>query len=319
MHTGAVLLDVEKAFDTVWHNGLIYKLIKLEFPNYLIKIVNSYIRLRSMFVSYEGQNSCCETILAGVPQGSTIGPILFNIYIHDLPVPKNIYISLFADDLAICTYSYRVSTIVNRLNKAINKIYKYYNKWKIKLNPMKTEAIIFTKRRPSVTANIVVNDLIIEWSNCVKYLGVYLDSKLTFTKHINHIAHKTLGSLIKYYPLLNKNSRLSVENKMLIYKVVVRSAMVYACPIWSYISESNYNKLQVQQNKFLRLAGKYPIYTPVFKMHCELNIEKIKDYVKKLSIDYFSSMHCHCNKLIQDIDYLNIKYKHKRLMHIVKN
>ena len=65
---------------------------------------------------------------------------------------------------------------------AINKIYKYYNKWKIKLNSLKTEAITFTKRRPIVRKNIVVNNIIIEWSNYVKYLRVYFDSKLNFTK-----------------------------------------------------------------------------------------------------------------------------------------
>ena len=86
---------------------------------------------------------------------------------------------MFADDLCICSYSYRIATIINM---AINKIYKYYNKWKIKLNSLKTEAITFTKRRPIVRKNIVVNNIIIEWSNYVKYLRVYFDSKLNFTK-----------------------------------------------------------------------------------------------------------------------------------------
>ena len=86
----------------------------------------------------------------------------------------------------------------------------------------------------------------------VKYLGLILDSKLTFTKHISYVSDKALNSLIKFYPLLNKNSKLSCNNKLIIYKVIVRPAMLYACPVWSMTSRTNFLKLQIQQNKFLR-------------------------------------------------------------------
>ena len=102
------------------------------------------------------------------------------------------------------------------------------------------------------------------------------------------------------------------------YKVLVRSAMVYACPVWSYTCKTNYNKLQVQQNKFLRLAGKYPMYTPIFTMHKELNVKSINNYVKKLASQYFFNLKNHCSTLIQEIDYSSKNYKHKRLMQIIK-
>ena len=136
--------------------------------------------------------------MAGVPQGSTLDSILFNIYINDIPKTKNIYASLFVDDLYLGSFSTELIQVVNRLNKKIHKIYKFYNKWKIKINASKTEAIIFSKRRPTVMKNIVVNNVNVCWSKSIKYLGVHLDAKLTFTKHVNFIAQKSLGSLIKY-------------------------------------------------------------------------------------------------------------------------
>ena len=118
--------------------------------------------------------------------------------------------------------------------------------------------------------------------------------------------------------MLNKKSNLSIENKLLIYKVIVRSAMVYACPVWSSTCKTNYDKLQIQQNKFLRLTGKYPMYYPVYKIHKELNIEYFSDFVKKLSTDYFCNFKSHCSTLIREINVPSGKYIQKRLMHILK-
>lgn len=272
-----------------------------------------------MFVSYINNNSESKKLYAGVPQGSVLGPILFNIFINDAPKTKNVDESLFADDKAYFTSSCRVSAITRRLQEASVKISKYYDKWKIKLNTSKTEAIIFTKRRPCITNKLLINGTHINWSDNVKYLGLHLDKKLTFTKHVNHVIQKSIGSLIKFYPILNRKSKLSSSNKLNIYKVFIRPALLYACPAWNFICNSNYNKLQVAQNRFLRLAGNYPRYTYVHDIHVSLNIETIREFVNRITLKYFRKAASHQNELLRNVIYEKANYKHKRVMHSIYN
>ena len=286
-HTGALLIDIEKAFDTVWHSGLIYKLIQYNIPTYLIIMLNSYIKERKMFVFNNGELSRLKIITAGVPQGSVLGPKLFNLYINDIPRNDKVNLALFADDTAFYCSSYRIDTIAKRLQESLTKVLKFFTKWKVRINEDKTEAVIFTKRRPEITKNIVFNNIIVNWTKSTKYLGITLDSRLTFSKHVNNINNKCIGLLRNLYPLINKNSGMSKRNKLLIYCTVVRPVIAYACPVWSFTCQSNLYQLQILQNKFLRLIGKYPKYTYVQLMHDELNIETIKEYIVGLTDHFF--------------------------------
>ena len=122
-----------------------------------------------------------QSIPAGVPQGSCLLPILYNLYVNDIPVESNTSTYLYADDTAIASTSYRTDTITNRLQKAYQHLKTFYNKWKIKINDEKTQTILFTKRRPLINRSTIH----FSCSTLIKYLGVYLDNKLSFTHHID--------------------------------------------------------------------------------------------------------------------------------------
>lgn len=143
--------------------------------------------------------------------------MLFLIFINDAPKLDKVDESIFADDKLTFTSSYRVSAIIKKLKKVLALNKKYFHKWKIKLNENKTEAILFTKRRPIVEQNIYSDELKIEWSEKVKYLGVVLDTKLTFANHIKHIIQKAISNLIKFYSIF-KNSHISIHSKKIFYK-----------------------------------------------------------------------------------------------------
>jgi hypothetical protein len=98
--TGIVLLDLRKAFDSVWHDGLLHKLYVNNYPIYLVKLIQSFLYNRSAFVSVNSESSSCIDVLSGVPQGSLIAPHLFNLFINDIPIPDKGQLSLFADDTA---------------------------------------------------------------------------------------------------------------------------------------------------------------------------------------------------------------------------
>ena len=255
-----------------------------------------------------------------MPQGSVLGPLLFLIFINDIPKYPNTEISLFADDTAITAKSYRIDTIVNRLNKAAQKIFKYFKYWKIQLNTDKTEAILFTKRRPITNETVCINNTNIEWSSHAKYLGLNLDKKLTFTYHINTICDKAIGVMSNLFPIFNINFKLSKHNKLILYTAMIRSILTYACPVWNFTCDSNIKKLQIVQNKCLRIIGNYPRYTPCYIMHEQLNIEYIYNFIRNISTNFFSKIKDNKNQLISNIaNYdIKIKHKHKRIKLITK-
>jgi hypothetical protein len=117
-HTGIILLDIEKAYDTVWVKGLIYKLISYDVPYYLIHFLLSYLTNRTFCVTVAGYRSPIKTISAGLPQGAVLSPLSFNLYTADSPRLCHSQLAMFADDTALYTQSWRVDTITNRLSTA---------------------------------------------------------------------------------------------------------------------------------------------------------------------------------------------------------
>lgn len=324
-HTGMVLLDIEKAFDCVWIKGLIYILISLKFPLYIVYLINSYLKNRKFFVIINDLKSTIRAILAGVPQGSVLGPILFILYIDKISkiLIKGVHLAAFADDTIAYKHSYRIDTIVNHLQKTTSNCLRFFNKWKIRANESKTEAIIFTKRRPVINSNILVNNKAVEWCSYVKYLGVILDTRLTFTKHIDTQCHKAIGALVKLFPLLNRDSSLNIKNKILLYKTVIRPILTYAAPVWSNTCAANYKKLQVVQNKCLRVIGNFSRSTSINVIHEKLNVEYIKDFIICLTQKFCAKTENSQDIFVRSItnysrDSLAYKrYKHKRLKHIL--
>lgn len=148
-----ILLDIEKAFDSVWHDGLIYKLNNYGFPKYLLKLTKSFVTDRKFLVAINGTFSSQRNIPAGVPQGSVLSPLIYSLFISDFKKLKNCEMAYYADDTTIMAVAKQTKTIINRLHKGLQSCNRYFQKWKIQLNTAKTQAIIFPfnnspKRKP---------------------------------------------------------------------------------------------------------------------------------------------------------------------------
>lgn len=118
---------------------------------------------------------------------------------------------------------------------SLEKIVEYSIKWKIKINATKSQAIFFTKKRKSCyipQSNLTMFGNDIEWSNSVKYLGVFLNTRLTFKDHVSYILNKMNIGIKLLYPLINRKSQLSFENKISILKLIFQAIALYACPTW---------------------------------------------------------------------------------------
>jgi hypothetical protein len=117
MSTAVVFLDIEKAFDTTWHSGLLYKLSKLEFSNSLTKLIGSFLSHRKFRVSVEGEMSTPREMQAGVPQGSVLSPTLFNLYINDAPQTHGVHLALCADDTCLYATDRKEGFVVRKLQR----------------------------------------------------------------------------------------------------------------------------------------------------------------------------------------------------------
>lgn len=269
MSTAAIAFDIEKAFDRTWQNGLIYKMIHLKYPTHLIKITNSFIKCRKFNVRVGQSCSAFEDIPWGVPQGSSLSPSLYNIFVSDIPSGTARTI-MYADDTLIFAQDRLFKKITSQITETAAITIAYFKKWKVAINTDKTALTYFTYRKkkqipkgpfnliykrkvnPGPAPPIVINAVSIPWSSKLKYLGVTLDKRLTLKTHITGSVIKLDRSLRLLYPFLAKNSALSAEMKILLYKLYCRPILSYGAPILALAAKSNIDVLNRKQNVILR-------------------------------------------------------------------
>lgn len=211
------------------------------FPEFLLKLLFNYLSHRSFKVS--GHDLFRKEILsdsfiitAGTPQGSILAPLLYNIYLSDIPnsLYNNCKTIMYADDTVVYSSHLNAKHSANCLNAHLKYLLKYFNKWKIKINVEKTESIVF--RRPATRkrvplVEIKLNEDIIPIKNTIKYLGVHYTNLFKFTKHIKSSVNKCEIALSKLSLLLNPHKDTHRDIKILIYKQLVRPILSYAYPI----------------------------------------------------------------------------------------
>jgi hypothetical protein len=226
MSTAAVFLDIEKAFDTTWHTGLLYKLSKLEFSTNIIKLLSSFLPQRKFKVSVEGVMSTPREMQAGVPQGSFLSPTLFNLCINDAPQTRGVNLALFAD---ICLYATdrKEGFRVRKLQRGLSSIEAWCEHWNIKINEDKTRGIYFSRSRRPRESRLILYGKIIPFVNSAKYLGVIFDRKITWRLQIEMIEAKVFRTFIRTYSLF-KSERLRANIKLTLHKALIRSVMTYA-------------------------------------------------------------------------------------------
>ena len=186
-----VFCDVSKAFDRVWHEGLLLKLEAAGITGNLLTWFRSYLTDRRQRVVLPGVQSNWNNIRAGVPQGSILGPLLFLLFINDIVVDIGSNIRLFADDTSLYMVVDNPDTAAELLNLDINKIMTWAKKWLVTFNPVKTESLLITHKlnRPIHPPLLMENQQITE-TDSHKHLGIYLSSDCTWHKHIDFVKEK---------------------------------------------------------------------------------------------------------------------------------
>lgn len=239
-------------------------------------------------------------INAGVPQGSVMGPALYILFTFDLPTTEGVLVGTFADDTALLATHESPVMASRMLQKSLNNISTWLKDWRIKANESKSVHVTFALRHGLCPA-VNLNDIQIPQCEDVRYLGIYLDRRLTWKKHI-FTKRKALGlKLRKLYWLLSRKSNLSLNNKLLLYKCILKPIWSYGAELWGTAANSNLEIIQRFQSKILRMVANAPWYITNSQLHHDLEVSTVKQDISDKIKSYAKRLELHPNELAKPL------------------
>ena len=273
-----VCIDFAKAFDTVKHSILLEKLLFYGIRGKIHDWFSSYLSNRSQSTKYKDCTSDPHPIEYGVPQGSVLGPLLFLIFINDLPrIFSDLMTVLFADDASFINSGTDVRALIYQTNKELQKFYIWATVNRLTINFDKTVYLIITNKRLDVIPPVYIHFNFIKQVDKHKVLGVILDKKLSFLQHIQYICKK----VAKGISLLHQLKDLVPEYVLLcLYNAQILPHLLYCIPIWGSTYTTHLQPLFILQKRAIRLIAKRPYLDHTQPLFKRLKLLKLYDQIK---------------------------------------
>ena len=284
LYTGVILLDLQKAFDTVDHVILLKKLKAIGACDSAVNWFNSYLSDRKQFVDVKGCLSTASDVTCGVPQGSILGPLLFTIYVNDMASSISCDLCLYADDSLLLVSGKDVKSIELSLCNEMNSISNWLDSNKLSLHLGKTESILFaSKKKIKKCSKLVIKckDVEIESKQNVKYLGATIDQDMSGSTMGNTVIKK-VNSGLKF--LYRKSGFLNFRERKLLCSALLQSRFDYGYNVYYRgLAQCFKKKIQTAQNKMIRYILGYDnrhhlLCSDFVKVKC-LDVESRFDYL----------------------------------------
>lgn len=309
MLAAAVFIDLKKAFDTVDHKILLQKLENAGIRGFALEWFRSYLNSRTQFIEINGIRSSCLPISYGVPQGSILGPLLFLIYINDIGTLELAgKISLFADDTVIYYKGKSEQEIIKNIQKDMLILFQWLIDNKLTLNKEKTMYMFFHK--PSYKSGLQNSIMLGDWNisrvTSFRYLGLFLDSTLSWDTHIEFIKNKITPIIGVLFRL--RHAKLPTYVLKSIYHSLIHSHLSYMNMIWGCSTVENLRQLEVLQNRAVRIIFSIPYLTPMKQVY---SMYKIIPLCFQISLSAIT----HTHKIKYKLMHTNLSFSLNEDMH----
>ena len=273
-----IFIDFKKAFDTVDQEIMLRKLDCYGIRGHANMFFRSYLINRRQFTVANGVQSDIGLVKCGVPQGSVLGPLFFLLYINDIyrAVGCNA-VRLFADDTSLLSYGLNLNDVIIEAKELFDKLYHWCVANKLSINSNKTNFVLFhmkNKPVPNDFDSIQTNHMTIGRVKTVNYLGLVIDENLYWNAHVDSVC----ASLVKYFGIFNQikpfiTSRIARQ----LYFAFINSRISYGIEVYGHCADEYLSKLQILQNKLLKLMLKIDRRTSTNQLHRNLSLLKVTD------------------------------------------
>ena len=246
----------------------------------VLEFLKSYLTNRKQYVHINGSSSSTKDVTVGVPQGSVLGPLFFNIFINDICSIGSAKKILFADDAVFYITASSLESCIYELNQLLNKLSEWLLNNKLVANASKTKLMIFTPKLINNLPDIYFNNEVLEWVTSIKYLGMIVDNKLNFISHSKQVFRK----LSQLHGIIYASSNFLPQQSLItIYNSLVYPTIIQNIIIWGGIADTNLSNIKIMMNKILRRIlrvkndeNNIPL-VPIADMYKSLKLLQFKD------------------------------------------
>jgi exonuclease III len=273
--TVGVFLDIERAFDKVWHDGLIQKLFNIRLNLKFVKLISSFLSNRSCRVKVQNNLSNPIELKAGVPQGSVLSPLLYIVYCSDFLVSGTFRTKtrMFADDTAIWTSHRSAEKAASIIQEELHRIERWTNHWRVKPNPTKCQSILFTFpkacKQPLLFSKIPlkINNQTIPKTNTVRYLGITFSSTCTLHADLNLTLKKARNRANLLYLIRGRFRGCNSATLLHTYNAFIRPVLEYRALIYPSLPKRALFKISSFERHILRNIFRLDYQHPSNTLH----------------------------------------------------